>query len=195
MNQVKKKIIVGASIVFSLIMIVSAAEYFGTRILDQSFAIGASNILDGDNDYAVLQYAGFSSLRCPGGNFIDTNDSCKFTEGNETYQLQGWVMVDLMTNNTGIYNVSEMQFNASELNIGCSNCSDSTSFRVFTTTDWQNTSTVWTHQGRCKINDNEHTICSFTIANEYMEAFVAARTNIDNSRPDPAIRWAKIIAP
>lgn len=195
MNELKKKIIVGASIVFSLIMIVSAAEYFGTKLIDYSFALNPQNILDGDGDFVQLQYSNSTFLRCPGGNFVDTGDECRFTEDNETYQLQGWVAVDLRTNNSGIYNVSEMQFNASELNLGCSNCSDSTSFRVFTTTDWQNASTVWTHRGRCKINDNENTICSFTIADEYMEAFIAARTNIDDLRPDPAIRWAKIIAP
>lgn len=174
---------------------VMAATFFGVSVADSHNATNPENILDGDQDFAVLR--GGDVSRCPKGDITLVANTCRENDSNKTFV--GWIVVNMTNTSQPIANVTTLEFLVSELNLGCTVCNasgnQSAGFRVFGTSDFIGSSTNWQFVGNCAVADDEQNkTCSFSPNGTVdLESYLVGRAAYGDEFPDPAIHWGKAI--
>ena len=183
------------TIIVSLVLVSSvlAAFEFGDRVVDSFLADNPENILDVDDDFAVLK-PNKTVTQCPEGD-ITVMDGKRCWEQDSNTIFKGWIVVDF--NGTTFDDVQNIEFNASELDLNCNQCNNSAQFQVFITDDLNGTVTDWDHVGQCVIpDDTQGQICTFNLTNgTSVDAYVVGRSagkGLGTNKPDPAIHWGRL---
>lgn len=159
----------------------------GSSIWAESFATNATNVLDSDTDYAVLNYS-TSAINCPTG--FDKNGSVCDLNGTK---IRGWLAVDFTPSSGGFPNGYRVDINHSDFDLNCTDCNQGVAYKVFTAPSLSSKQNiVWTYRGECTVTNQTYAGCFVNVSGS-IESVLLGRSDYPQANGNPAISYVRLL--